>query len=214
MYAVKIGCGHGSYGMRVTREEAARSRERILEAASRLFRERGLDGIGVADLMQSAGLTHGAFYAHFASKEDLMVEACARALARSAARWDRVAETSESSRAALAELATSYLSSRHRDHPGHGCVIAALGADVARQGGAVRRAYTRGLEALLGRLARLVPGRDVTARRRRALATYASMVGGVVLARAVDDAALSEEILNAVAASIAPPAPPTRQAEA
>jgi len=192
--------------MRVTREQAAASRERILEAASRLFRERGLDGVGVADLMQSAGMTHGGFYAHFASKEDLTVAACERALAYSAARWDRVAAASDSSRDALAELATSYLSSGHRDRPGNGCVIAALGADVARQGGAVRRAYTRGLEALLDRLGRLVPGRSITARRRRALATYASMVGGVVLARAVDDAALSDEILHAVAASIAPPA--------
>ena len=186
--------------MRVTRAEAAASRERILDAASRLFRERGLDGIGVADLMKSAGMTHGGFYTHFASKEDLMAKACERALAKSALRWDRLAAQPEAD--VLAALAATYLSPRHRDNPGTGCAIAALGADVSRQGPGVRHAFTEGLRGLIDRLARFVPGRLRTAKRRRALAIYASMVGGVVLARAVDDAELSDEILQAVAASI------------
>jgi TetR/AcrR family transcriptional repressor of nem operon len=186
--------------MKVTKEQAAASRERILDSASHLFRQRGLDGIGVAELMKSAGMTHGGFYGHFACKEDLMAQACERALAKSAERWDRV--FAKSGGDALALLAAHYLSPEHRDNPGNGCAIAALGVDVSRQGSAVRRAYTHGLQGLLDRLTRFVPGRTRAAKRRHALATYASMVGGIVLARAVDDAALSDEILRAVAASI------------
>src|SRR5437868_7121159 len=118
--------------MKVTREQAAASRERILAAASRLFRERGLDGIGVADLMQDAGLTHGGFYGHFSSKEELMAEACANALGKSVQRWAKLAER-EGARA-LEALLESYLSKEHRDNPGRGCALATLGADVARQG--------------------------------------------------------------------------------
>lgn len=184
--------------MKVTREEAAANRERILEAAARLFRERGLDGIGVADVMGEAGLTHGGFYGHFGSKDELKAAACARSLERSAARWTRFVETE---RDPVAAIVKRYLSAEHRDDPGHGCAIAALGGDVGREGPEVRRAYTQGWAALLDILASVSPGRTGAARRREAIATYAALVGAVVLARAVDDPRLSEEILTAVRSS-------------
>src|SRR5947199_6007747 len=126
--------------MKVSREQAAKNRERILEAAARLFRERGFEGIGVADLMNEAGLTHGGFYGHFSSKDDLIAEASERALAESLPLWSGLA--SDRSGDPLPAVAAAYLSGEHRDNPGAGCVLAALGPDVSRQGAAVRRAVT------------------------------------------------------------------------
>ncbi|MBY6263698.1 TetR/AcrR family transcriptional regulator [Azospirillum sp. 412522] len=189
--------------MRVSKEQAAENRRRVVEVAGALFRERGFNGIGVADLMKEAGLTHGGFYGQFASKEDLAVEACAHAMEVAAERWRGTAETKGDG--ALAALLDSYLSTRHRDHSGAGCPIAALGVDVARQGGVVRAAFTRGLRPFLEGLVRLVPGRSAEAKRRAALATLSGMVGALVLARAVDDPALSEEILEAARASLGKP---------
>jgi TetR/AcrR family transcriptional repressor of nem operon len=182
--------------MRVSREQAAESRERILAAASRLFREHGYGGIGVADLMKTAGLTHGGFYSHFASKDELMAEATARALSGSAARWNRLAD--EEGEAALRTIAAYYLSPEHRRRAGSGCAVPSLAAEASRQGGAVRVAFTKGLAGLVDALGRVVPGRTRAARRKRALASFAAMAGAVVLARAVDDDALAEEILDAV----------------
>jgi TetR/AcrR family transcriptional repressor of nem operon len=187
--------------MRVSRLEAAQNRERIIEVAAKLFRERGFDGIGVADLMKAAGLTHGGFYGHFASKEDLMAQACARAQEGSLATLHRIAERGGKNR--LSAVASAYLSPAHRDQPGEGCVLATLGAEVARHGSPVRSAFTRGVRSALEMLTRLSPGKSERARRNRALATYASMIGALVLARAVDDPELSEEVLQSVLASIA-----------
>jgi TetR/AcrR family transcriptional regulator, transcriptional repressor for nem operon len=186
--------------VKVSREQAAENRERILDAATQRFRERGFAGIGVADLMKEAGLTHGGFYGHFASKEDLIAQACARASDRSRARWARLSERAPDN--PLAEIARVYLTPQHRDSPGAGCLIAALGPDVARQGPAVRDAVTAGVRAALDFLSRIVPGRSRAAKRRKAIASYASMVGGMVLARAVNDRVFSKEILDAVEASI------------
>jgi TetR/AcrR family transcriptional repressor of nem operon len=186
--------------MKVTREQAAENRERILNVAAKLFRERGFDGIGVADLMKSAGLTHGGFYGHFSSKEDLMAQACARAIADSLDAWNRRADRALES--PLSAVTTSYLSTRHRDHPGSGCLLAALGADVSRQGPAVRHTVTEGVRSMVEILARLIPGKSKAAKRQKALATYAGLVGAVVLSRAVDDPELSREILQAVSISI------------
>lgn len=186
--------------MKASREQAAASRERILGVASRRFRERGFDGVGVAELMHDAGLTHGGFYGHFGSKDQLMAEACAHALSVSVQRWQRLAASGAGT--PVARLARSYLSARHRDDPGTGCVLATLGADVARRPAAMRHAITGGLRSLVDILANVVAGRTKAARRRKALALYASMIGAMVLARAVDDDALSKEILDAVTASV------------
>lgn len=189
--------------MKVSKEQMAENRERILDVAAQLFREKGFDGIGVADLMKSAGLTHGGFYGHFASKDELMAEASARALQRLQAAWAAMArEAAAQGQEPLAVIEAAYLSPRHRDAPGQGCLLAALGSDAARQGPAVRRAVTEGVRAQVEGLASLVPGRTKAARRQRALADYASLVGAMVLARAVDDEDLSNEILRAAAASL------------
>lgn len=187
--------------MRVSRAEAAQSRERIIEVAARLFRERGFDGIGVAELMKSAELTHGGFYRHFASKEDLMAQACARALEGSLDTLQQLAEQGGGN--ALSAVASAYLSPAHRDRPGDGCALAALGAEAARHGSPVRGAFTQGVRSAVDLLTRLVQGKTRHAKREQALAIYASMVGALVLARAVDDAELSEEVLQSVLASIA-----------
>jgi TetR/AcrR family transcriptional regulator, transcriptional repressor for nem operon len=186
--------------MRVSREQAVANRERILDVASRLFRERGLDGIGVADLMKEAGLTHGGFYGHFASKEELMALACERTLAASATKWGKLCARAEGK--PLSAIAKSYLSTRHRDDPGKGCAVAAIAAEASRHGSNVRHAFTKGVCTLVEVLAGAVPGKSRTAKRRKALIDFSSMVGALVLARAVDDAKLSNEILEAVSASI------------
>jgi len=185
--------------MRVSREQAAENRDRIVDAAGRLFRERGFDGIGVANLMKAAGLTHGGFYGNFESKEDLAVEACERVLARTAETWPALA--AKDPEAPLKGLLEQYLTARHRDRPGEGCIYAALAADVARQSSpALRRTFTAGLRPLIDTLVRIVPGRSRATRRQKALASLSAMVGALILARAVDDAELSDEILAAARA--------------
>jgi len=187
--------------VRVTREQAAANREKILEVAGALFRERGFDGIGVADIMKRAGLTHGGFYGHFASKDDLAAEITSRVLGRSA--WmERLTGTATPS---FADVVRQYLSPRHRDDAGRGCLLAALGSDVVRQPRSVRRAFTEGLRLRIDALGRLVRGRSAAARRQKALATMAGLVGALILSRAVDDPKLSDEILEAAAASLGRP---------
>jgi TetR/AcrR family transcriptional repressor of nem operon len=187
--------------MKVSREQAAENRERILNVAAMQFREHGFDGIGVADLMKKAGLTHGGFYGNFASKEDLMAQACERALSRSLAYWDGHIEKSPED--ALAIITGDYLSAAHRDAPGKGCTFTALGPEMARQNPAVRASATAGVRGLIGRLAKLVQGKSKAVKQERATAMFATMVGAVVLARAVDDPELSEEILQAARDAIA-----------
>src|SRR5437870_7758330 len=171
--------------MKVSREQAAQNRERILHAAAQLFRERGFEGIGVADLMKEAGLTHGGFYGHFSSKDDLIAQASARELTRSLAYWSTVSERAAGD--PLSAVADAYLTRNHRDNPGAGCVLAALGPDVSRQGPAVRHVVSDYVRSVCDRLAKLVPGKSKAARRQKAISTYATLVGAMVLARAVDD---------------------------
>ncbi len=189
--------------MRVTREQAERNRERIVDTASTLFREHGFDGIGVADLMKAAGLTHGGFYGHFESKDDLAAQSCAHAFTRSLERWEHVAARTPHADA-LRALVERYLDARHRDAPAKGCALAALAAEAPRHGADVRRVFADGVRALLGVLEKAVPGRIRAARRKRALATLSGMVGAIVLARAVDDGALADEILEATRESLLP----------
>src|SRR5436190_17027693 len=153
--------------MKVSREQAAQSRERIVETAAQLFRERGFEGIGVADLMKEAGFTHGGFYGHFSSKEDLVAEASARALMRSLALFSTVAERGAAD--PLSAIAAAYLTGRHRDNPGEGCLLAALGSDVSRHGPTVRRAVTGHLRSAVDLLAGLVPGKSKARRRQKAI---------------------------------------------
>jgi TetR/AcrR family transcriptional regulator, transcriptional repressor for nem operon len=187
--------------VRVTREQAAANRQKILDAAGTLFRQHGFDGVGVADIMKRAGLTHGGFYGHFPSKQDLAAETCARVLGNDS--WaEKLAGSREPSFDAVVR---GYLSPRHRDDRGCGCLFAALGSDVVRQPRSVRRVFTEGLRSRIDRLRTLLPGRSAAARREKALATMAGLVGALMLSRAVDDPALSDEILEAAAAAFGRP---------
>lgn len=186
--------------MRVSRLQEAENHERILDVATRLFRERGIDGIGVSDLMKAAGLTHGGFYGHFESKEDLVAQACRRAVARMRQNWINVVDQATGD--PLEALAATYLTPKHRDGAGRGCAMAALGPEVARQGSAARRAMTEELRPFIEYLSGVVKGSSRSLRRQKALATYASLVGALVVSRVIDDPDLSNEVLAAVAATM------------
>jgi TetR/AcrR family transcriptional regulator, transcriptional repressor for nem operon len=179
--------------MRVTKEKAAENRERILRAAAVLFREKGFEGVGVDALAAAACLSHGGVYSHFGSKETLAAEAVACALDQSIPRWSGQAD----GEASLAAMVERYLSRAHRDNPADGCAIAALGAEGARQGETVRAAFSGGVRRMLDALTRAVPGGDAAARENAATAVLATMVGALILSRAVDDPALSDRILRA-----------------
>ena len=186
--------------MKVSRIQEAENHERILDVATRLFREHGIDGIGVADLMKAAGLTHGGFYGHFKSKEDLVAQACARAVLRMRQNWTHVIDQAAGD--PLEALAATYLTPKHRDATGRGCPMAAIGSEIARQGPHVRRAFTDELRPFLDYLSRAVRGDSNSLRRQKALATYAGLVGALIVSRAVDDPGLSNEILSAVATTM------------
>nr|WP_314627804.1 TetR/AcrR family transcriptional regulator [uncultured Janthinobacterium sp.] len=186
--------------MKVSREQAALNRERIVETAARLFREKGYDGIGVADLMKNAGLTHGGFYGHFASKEDLMIEACQHALEKSLEGWRT--KVAQDPRQALPAIVDNYLTPKHRDQPGTGCPAAAMGVDVARMSPGARPAFTQATRQQFALLEGLMPDGRPEERRQQAIATFSAMVGAMVLARSIDDEALSQEILDAVKAQL------------
>jgi TetR/AcrR family transcriptional repressor of nem operon len=191
--------------MRVSREKAAEHRDRIIDAAGTLFRAKGFGGIGVADIMKAADLTHGGFYGHFASKDDLVAQASRRTMARAVANWTRLVEAAPDS--PYAALLAHYLSPKHRDDPGKGCAFAALGNDAARSGKVVRKAFAEGLAPLIDILAQSIPGKSTpgksipdkskAARRRKAVAAMATLVGALSLARAVEGTPLSDEMLEA-----------------
>ncbi len=186
--------------MKASREEAAANRQRIVEVAGRLFRENGFDGIGVADLMKGAGMTHGGFYGHFDSKDDLAAEACGRALAQAAEKWTSLVE--ESNEKAFAALVDYYLSEERILSLGKGCMLSTLGSDAARQGRPLRRVFRDGLNTLVSILAGTITARSKAERRRKSLAAMSQMVGAVVLARFVGEPELAHEILNTAAADL------------
>ncbi len=186
--------------MKVSREKAAENREAIISAAGALFRQKGFGGIGVADIMQAADLTHGGFYGHFKSKDDLAAQASKAVMARSVTAWNKAMDDAPGK--PLDAVVNHYLSRRMRDDMGHGCAFASLGADAARQGKPVRAAFAAGLSPLIDILTKLVAGNSKAARRRKALASMAQLVGAMVLARAVDDVDLSDEILAASKADL------------
>jgi TetR/AcrR family transcriptional regulator, transcriptional repressor for nem operon len=181
--------------MRVSREKAAEHRDRIIDAAGALFRAKGFGGIGVADIMKAADLTHGGFYGHFASKDDLVGEASRRIMARAAANWTKLVDAAPDN--PYAALLEHYLSPKHRDDPGKGCAFAALGNDAARSGKIVRKAFAEGLAPLIDILAQSIPGKSKATRRRKAVAAMATLVGALTLARAVEGTPLSDEMLEA-----------------
>jgi TetR/AcrR family transcriptional regulator, transcriptional repressor for nem operon len=181
--------------MRVSRAQAEQNRDRVVETAGRLFREKGFDGIGLNDLMQAAGLTRGGFYGHFESKEDLVALASGRALAANVGLWAELGDLPRDE--ALARLVRFYLSDRHCEARAEGCALAALAGDAARQGEAVKAAFGDGVEGFLGVLAGLVEGTTPAHQREQAIVTLSTLVGALLLSRAVDDKTLSSEIRGA-----------------
>ena len=170
--------------MRRSREETARTRGKAVDAASRLFRERGIESVSLGDVMATLGMTAGGFYRHFESKQALAAEACTAAFAGSGL----ARQPARSPEAMLRR----YLSKSHRDAPAGGCPLPALASDMARQPAAVRRAYTEGVHDALTRIQELAPAADYKAR----VALLTGMVGALALARAVNDEELSAAILR------------------
>lgn len=193
---------------RITQEQKKLNREKIVGAAAEGFKARGLDGIGIEELMKNAGMTHGGFYNHFSSKEDLALEVLRQGFTTS---LDAVAAIRgahpRSARAALHDIVDTYVTAFHRDHPESGCTSSALVSDAARHGAATQTEYRRGLEGYISAFTELLLERarqagaelEPTQAREQAIAFFSQMVGALVLSRAVAEAApeLSDEVLNA-----------------
>jgi TetR/AcrR family transcriptional regulator, transcriptional repressor for nem operon len=177
--------------MKVTKAQVRENRERIVDAASSLFRERGYDGVGVAELMAAAGFTHGGFYKHFGSKADLMAEAAACSFAKSA---------EQSVAVEIPDFVQHYLSREHRDAPSSGCTMAALCTDAGRQSELIKQTFAAGIENQLAALATKETKLSEAARREardKSIAAIAHVVGALILSRACpDDSALADEILQ------------------
>ena len=175
--------------------QKAESHDRIVQTAAARFRELGVDGVGLADLMREAGLTHGGFYRHFASRDDLVAEAIDCALQDGGRAVETVANSRQLTIAALVDI---YLSAAHRDDLATSCAVTTLAADVARSNDRARSAYNRQVGVYLELITRLIVG-DKQKSRRRAIAALSTLVGAVSMARAVNDERLSREILRSAA---------------
>ena len=185
--------------MRVSRLQAEENRERVINVASRLFREHGFDGIGLKDLMKGAGLTQGGFYKQFASKDDLAALASRRALESATRRWsDAAADTSDP----LESIIIFYLSKDHSGEKAEGCPLVALGSDAARQTAEVRRPFEDGIRAHFEVLEELIGEGGDKARSEKAMAILSMMVGAVTLSRIIGDEALSTSVLDAAASEV------------
>ena len=183
--------------MRTSKAEKARTHERIVDIASQRIREDGLEGPGVAEIMAAAGLTHGGFYKHFESRDELIGEALERAVAAADRHVHKLTDDADDPLAAFADW---YLSADHRDDPGAGCAVAGLGGEVGRGDERLRAAYRGQVERYLANVERFLG--DGEGARERAIVAVSALVGALVMARAVDDEALSDEILGAVRAGI------------
>jgi TetR/AcrR family transcriptional repressor of nem operon len=182
--------------MRYSKEHKLETHARIVKKASVRLREKGAHGIGVADLMKDAGLTHGGFYAHFDSREALVIEAFAYAMDRSTDRWRQLARQAAPDQR-LSTIVDAYLSPQHRDNPGHGCAVPALSAEIARESPKTRKAFAGKLDQMIGMMAEQFPGTAGKSTRKQAMAALATMMGTLVLARVAGNGELSEDLLSA-----------------
>lgn len=181
--------------MRVSRAQAAENRRTVIETAGKLFREHGFDGIGLKDLMQQAGLTQGGFYKQFESKDDLIAKATGQALEGAAERWtDAAAAHPDDPLAAVVEF---YLSREHRDQRMEGCPVVALGGEVARKGAEVKVPFEAGIRSHLEQMTLWLADDGNEESETAALTLLATMVGAMVLSRAVNDQGLSARIIDA-----------------
>jgi TetR/AcrR family transcriptional regulator, transcriptional repressor for nem operon len=182
--------------MRYSREHKQETHARIVRKASVRLREKGAHGVGVADLMKEAGLTHGGFYAHFDSRDALVIEAFAYAMDRSVAHWRKVTGDMPPDKR-LATIIDGYLSPTHRDDPGHGCAITSLGPEIARESPRTRKAFAAKMEELIDLIADQMPDLPRKTARKQAAATLATMMGTLVLSRIAGSGEFSDEILQA-----------------
>ena len=186
--------------MRVSRAQAEENRQTVINVASRLFREHGFDGIGLKDLMEGAGLTQGAFYKQFASKDDLAAQATKRALESASRRWSAAAAANPQD--PLGAVIAFYLSMGHRAERMDGCPVVALGSDAARQGTDVKASFEAGITQYLEMLGPWIGSAKDKKSNAKAMAILSTMVGAVLLARAVNDEQLSKQFLQAAAESV------------
>ena len=179
-----------------SRAEKAKTHKRIVSIASRKFRQEGLAGVGIAELMKEAGLTVGGFYKHFDSRDDLVAEAVSSAFGG----WQRRVDAAKSGgpSVSLAKLIDEYLNETHRDNPGSGCAFSALAPEIARSDKRTRSLTSDQVRSDIRLIATLLPGRDNRTARSRAILVFSALVGAMSLARAVSDEALSREILETV----------------
>jgi TetR/AcrR family transcriptional repressor of nem operon len=192
LVAVYFGEEHMGY----SKAQKTRTHKRIVSIASKRFREKGLAGFGIAELMKEAGLTVGGFYKHFGSREDLVAEAVNSAFGG----WQRRVDAAKAGgpSVSLAKLIDEYLSETHRDNPGSGCAFSALAPEIARSDKRTRSLTSEQVGSDVQLIATLLPGRDKRAARSRAILIFSALVGAMSLARAVSDEALSREILETV----------------
>jgi TetR/AcrR family transcriptional repressor of nem operon len=196
----------------VTRQKALENREQIIETAARLLRERGFDGIGLADIMKAAGLTHGGFYRNFTSKDDLAVKASEHAVASTKALLKSGLAANPQDPFRL--LIESYVSSAHRDDPGSGCILPALAADVARRDDpALRAVFTSAIQYYLDQITKLSSAPPRAGVKRHPAAILSEMVGAVILSRVVADPLLAEALIAAVVADLAGAPPENKSAD-
>jgi TetR/AcrR family transcriptional repressor of nem operon len=183
--------------MGYSKAQKTRTHKRIVSIASKRFREKGLAGFGIAELMKEAGLTVGGFYKHFDSRDDLVAEAVNSAFGG----WKRQADAAQSGGASvsLAKLIDDYLSEAHRDHPGTGCAFSALAPEIARSDKRTRALSSEQVRNDIQLIATLLSGQDKRTARSQAILAFSALVGAMSLARAVSDEALSREILRTVA---------------
>jgi TetR/AcrR family transcriptional regulator, transcriptional repressor for nem operon len=187
--------------MRYSKEHKLETHARIVRKASVRLREKGAHGIGVADLMKDAGLTHGGFYAHFDSREALVIEAFTHAMDRSTEHWRKMAEQTPAEKR-FSAIVNSYLTSLHRDSLGSGCTIPALGGEIARESSRTRRAFSGRLQQMIDMLARQIADVPRKAARKQATAAIATMMGTLVMARIAGTGSFSDEILDAGRAAL------------
>ena len=181
--------------MRYSKEHKFQTHARIVKRASVKLREKGAHGIGVADLMKEAGLTHGGFYAHFDSRDALVIEAFTHAMDRSTEHWRKQTETVPAEKR-LSTIVNSYLSPLHRDNPGQGCAVPTLGAEIARESTKTRRAFAARMQQMIEMLAKQFHGVPPRTARKQAMAAMATMMGSLVMARIAGNSELSDEILK------------------
>jgi len=174
--------------MKISREQVVENRKKILAVASELFRERGFEDVTVAEIMSAAGLTHGAFYSYFSSKEELVTHACEHVLLGKGGSHPVLED--------LMDFAKYYLSDTHRNDRSGGCLFAALGTDTARSSEGTRDVITQNVRDQIEKFSESAPGRNAPERRRAAVGSWAAMIGAVVLARAVNDNALADELTS------------------